>query len=120
MRKRSVEVAALLKRIDVDLIAGGPPCQPFSKAGRSLIRELVRTGKRPAHDHRRDLWQSFLEIVAWAEPRAVLMENVPDMALDRDMMILRTMVDELENLGYSVEERVVETWRYGVPQFGAG
>ena len=45
------------------------------------------------------------------------MENVPDMALDRDMMILRTMVDELELLGYSVESRVIETWRYGVPQF---
>ena len=45
------------------------------------------------------------------------MENVPDMALDREMFILRTMVHELENLGYAVEERVVDTWRYGVPQF---
>jgi DNA (cytosine-5)-methyltransferase 1 len=39
------------------------------------------------------------------------------MALDRDMLVLRTMVDELEALGYTVEERVVDTWRYGVPQF---
>ena len=45
------------------------------------------------------------------------MENVPDMALDREMFILRTMVDELETLGYAVEERVVDTSRYGVPQF---
>ena len=45
------------------------------------------------------------------------MENVPDMALDREMFILRTMVHELESLGYAVEERVVDTWRYGVPQF---
>ena len=45
------------------------------------------------------------------------MENVPDMALDREMFILRTMVHELEDLGYAVEERVVDTWRYGVPQF---
>ena len=45
------------------------------------------------------------------------MENVPDMALDREMFILRTMVHELEALGYAVEERVVDTWRYGVPQF---
>ena len=45
------------------------------------------------------------------------MWNVPDMALDREMFILRSMVDELEELGYSVEERVVDTWRYGVPQF---
>lgn len=110
-------VGGLIRDADVTLIAGGPPCQPFSKAARSMLRDLVRTGRRDAHDERRDLWQSFLRVVAIARPPAVLMENVPDMALDRDMMILRTMVDELEELGYAVEERVVETWRYGVPQF---
>jgi site-specific DNA-cytosine methylase len=111
------DVANLVRRLGVTLVAGGPPCQPFSKAGRSLIRDLVRTGRRTGHDGRRDLWQSFLRVVALSGPPAVLMENVPDMALDRDMLILRTMVDELENLGYSVEERVVDTFRYGVPQF---
>jgi DNA (cytosine-5)-methyltransferase 1 len=110
-------VADLVVDAGIDLVAGGPPCQPFSKAGRSLIRELVRSGRRVGHDHRRDLWQSFLLVVARAMPRAVVMENVPDMALDRDMLILRTMVDELEDLGYAVEERVVDTSRYGVPQF---
>ncbi len=45
------------------------------------------------------------------------MENVPDMALDREMFLLRSIVEELEQIGYSVEERVVDTWRYGVPQF---
>ena len=68
-------------------------------------------------DERRDLWQSFLEVVKRAKPPAVVMENVPDMALDREMFILRTMVHELESLGYAVEERVVDTSRYGVPQF---
>lgn len=108
-------VARLIKKLGVTLVAGGPPCQPFSAAGRSMLRELVRRGVR-GHDHRRDLWQSFLSVVAQALPPAVLMENVPEMALDRDMMILRTMVDELENLGYSVEERVLDTSSYGVPQ----
>ena len=46
----------------------------------------------------------------------MLMENVPDMALDKDMLILRTMVDELEDMGYGVEERLVATSEYGVPQ----
>ena len=45
------------------------------------------------------------------------MENVPDMALDREMFILRSIVRRLEKLGYSVQERVVDTCRYGVPQF---
>ena len=95
----------------------GRPCQPFSKAGRSKIRHRVRHGLRDPRDERRDLWRSFLEVVRLARPAAVVMENVPDMALDREMFILRTMVHELEDLGYAVEERVVDTSRYGVPQF---
>ncbi|MHB8220580.1 MAG: DNA cytosine methyltransferase [Acidimicrobiales bacterium] len=107
----------LIRRMGVTLVAGGPPCQAFSRAGRSALRDMVRQGRRPAHDLRRDLWQSFLRIVSVARPPAVIMENVPEMALDRDMWILRSIVDELEAMGYAVEERVVSTSDYGVPQF---
>jgi DNA (cytosine-5)-methyltransferase 1 len=110
-------IASLITRAGIDLVVGGPPCQPFSKAGRSMIRYQLHHGLRDPHDERRDLWRSFLEIVRLCLPPAVLMENVPDMALDKEMFILRTMVEELEQLGYSVEEKVVDTWRYGVPQF---
>lgn len=110
-------VAGLISAARVELLAGGPPCQPFSKAGRSKIRHRVRHGLRDPRDERKDLWRSFLEVVQLALPPAVVMENVPDMALDREMFILRTMVHELESLGYTVEERLVDTWRYGVPQF---
>lgn len=110
-------IASLITRARIDLVAGGPPCQPFSKAGRSMIRHRVHHGLRDPHDERRDLWRSFLEVVRLSLPSAVLMENVPDMALDKEMFILRNMVEELEQLGYSVEEKVVDTWRYGVPQF---
>ena len=111
------QIAKLVSEAGIELLAGGPPCQPFSKAGRSKIRHRVRHGLRDPRDERKDLWRSFLEIVRMALPPAVVMENVPDMALDREMFILRTMVHELEGLGYAVEERVVDTWRYGVPQF---
>jgi len=110
-------VAALVRDNNIDVLAGGPPCQPFSKAGRSGMRFLVRQGLREPHDRRRDLWRSYLEIARLSRPRVVIMENVPDMALDREMFILRSMVFELESLGYTVQERVVEAWRYGVPQF---
>ncbi|HEY3924647.1 MAG TPA: DNA (cytosine-5-)-methyltransferase [Acidothermaceae bacterium] len=110
-------VGALISENGIDVLAGGPPCQPFSKAGRSGLRYLVRAGLREPHDHRRDLWRSFLEVVRLGSPRAVIMENVPDMALDREMFILRSIVFELEQLGYTVQERVVDAWRYGVPQF---
>ncbi|WP_284236023.1 DNA cytosine methyltransferase [Mycobacterium antarcticum] len=109
-------VAKLLKRNNVNLVAGGPPCQPFSRAGRSKIRSRVLAGTADPNDERRDLWRSFLEVVQLARPEAVVMENVPDMALDREMFILRSMTEELEQIGYSVSARVIDTWRYGVPQ----
>lgn len=115
--ERVVEVASLIKDAGVELLAGGPPCQPFSRAGRSKIRHRIRNGHPDPSHERKDLWQSFLEVIKRSMPPAVVMENVPDMALDREMFILRAMVDALEHLGYSVEERVVDTSRYGVPQF---
>jgi DNA (cytosine-5)-methyltransferase 1 len=114
---RVARVAQLVKDAGVELLTGGPPCQPFSKAGRSKIRHRIVNGFSDPSEERRHLWRSFLEVVTTARPPAVLMENVPDMALDKDMFILRTMVHELESLGYAVEVRVVDTSQYGVPQF---
>lgn len=102
---------------NVDMVVGGPPCQPFSKAGRAMLKDLVRSGRRPSRDERRDLWQSFVRVVEGVRPKAVLMENVPDMALDRDMQILRTMVDLLESLSYSVSVRILNLSRFEVPQY---
>ena len=115
--ERVDRVAQLIKDADVELLVGGPPCQPFSRAGRNKIRHRILNGFTDPSEERRHLWRSFLEVVMIAQPAAVLMENVPDMALDKDMFILRTMVHELESLGYAVEERVVDTSQYRVPQF---
>ncbi len=78
-------VAHIIRHNSIEVLAGGPPCQPFSKAGRSLIRHQVRTGVRDAYDGRRDLWRSYLEVIRLSRPAAVIMENVPDIALDREM-----------------------------------
>lgn len=115
--ERVEDLAALIEELKIDVLAGGPPCQPFSKAGRSGIRYRVQQGLRDPHDQRRDLWRAYLEVVRLAKPRAVIMENVPDMALDKEMFLLRAMVEDLESMGYTVDEKVIETWRYGVPQF---
>ncbi|HUZ54195.1 MAG TPA: DNA cytosine methyltransferase [Streptosporangiaceae bacterium] len=106
----------LFKDIPVDLVAGGPPCQPFSRAGRSKIRSLVEAGARDAVDHRRELWSAFLDMALRLEPRAILMENVPDMALGDGFRVIRTMVDSLEKVGYATKVQLTDAWRFGVPQ----
>lgn len=110
------EIVALLDGVDVGLVAGGPPCQPFSRAGLSKIRSLVDQGLRDAADARRDLWRAFLELVEAIRPRAVLMENVPDMALGDGFTAIRAMVERLGEAGYEADARIVDAWRHGVPQ----
>ncbi len=110
------EVVDLICKLDVEIVAGGPPCQPFSRAGRSKIRSLVQAGIRPEHDDRRDLWQAFLEVALRTRPRAVLLENVPDMAVASDTAILRTLVSELEAEGYAVHTALLRACDHGVPQ----
>jgi len=110
------EVASLIESAGVTAIVGGPPCQPFSRAGRATIRNLVAKGIRDPNDRRRDLWQSFLEIVDRLLPPAVIIENVPDMAFDDEGIILRLIIRDLEDAGYSVTPALLDAWRYGVPQ----
>jgi DNA (cytosine-5)-methyltransferase 1 len=107
-------------RIDhVELVAGAPPCQPFSRAAASKIRSLVATGNREATDPRVDLWESFAPIVDALEPRAVLLENVPDLARWNDGSVLLGLLGALRARGYRADARILESSRYGVPQHRA-
>lgn len=101
----------------IDLLAGGPPCQPFSRAGQSKLRHLVETGARPEHDARADLWTSYVDIIKALKPRAVLMENVPDVASWNEGAVLTGVLSLLETAGYRVEPRVLAARDYGVPQY---
>jgi DNA (cytosine-5)-methyltransferase 1 len=103
----------------VDLVAGGPPCQPFSRAGSSKIRDLVRSGDRAAADPRASLWNSFMAVVAKLKPRAVLIENVPDLPSWDNGAVLIGFFEALLGLGYHVDARVLDAYRHGVPQHRA-
>jgi len=100
---------AFLKRLRqwgirrVDLVAGGVPCQPFSRAGRSKIRNLVGLGLRPRVDPRAGLWRPFMEIVKALRPRAVLLENVPDLTAWNDGAALAGICEALADLGYRAD-----------------
>jgi DNA (cytosine-5)-methyltransferase 1 len=89
----------------VDLLAGGVPCPPFSKAGKQL----------GAHDER-DLFPEALRLVQECRPRAVMLENVrglldPKFTLYRDAVLAR-----LRQLGYIGDWRLLQAADFGVPQ----
>jgi DNA (cytosine-5)-methyltransferase 1 len=100
----------------VDLVAGGVPCQPFSRAGRSKIRSLVEAQARSAMDSRVDLWRSFIRIVEVVQPRSVLLENVPDLAQWNDGAVLVGFRESLRSLGYETHARILHAYQHGVPQ----
>jgi DNA (cytosine-5)-methyltransferase 1 len=100
----------------VDVVAGGPPCQPFSRAGSSKIRSLVTEGSRVGEDSRVELWRSFMAVVDALAPRAVMLENVPDMASWDDGSILSSIMQALIDRDFVVDARVLQAERHGVPQ----
>ena len=95
---------AAIKR--TDFIIGGPPCQPFSIAGK-------RQGRR---DIRADLIGHFIRIVDELKPSAFMLENVPNLATISGGEFLNEVKAELRALGYTVDHSVVSAADYGVPQ----
>lgn len=107
-----------LNRCDeIALVAGGPPCQPFSRNIRWRKHdEEAAEQHRELNSSRRELWESFMTVVEDVRPRAFLMENVPDIALTGDQEIFRKVVSKAEAADYRVNARIVYAWQYGVPQ----
>jgi DNA (cytosine-5)-methyltransferase 1 len=90
---------------EVDLVAGCPPCQGFSKL----------TDKYRKADPRNGLVLEMARIVRELTPKLVMMENVPGLA-DRGARLLRRFKSQLEALGYTIAEDILQLADYGVPQ----
>ena len=107
------DIINALKSIPIALVASGPPCQPFSRAGINKIRSLKRN---LSDDTQRELWRVFVTVVKRVLPPAIIMENVQEMALGENAIILRQIVFALEGAGYDVYTRILPVWQFGVPQ----
>lgn len=95
-----------LRRGQLDLLAGCPPCQGFSTM-------TTLNGRRSTKDPRNDLVFQFVRFVRGLCPKAVMMENVPGLAKDTR---LEQVVSELEGMGYHCTHDVLNAADYGVPQ----
>ncbi|MCU1479797.1 MAG: hypothetical protein JWQ19_583 [Subtercola sp.] len=95
-----------LKRRQLDLMAGGPPCQGFS----------INAPKRSSEDRRNHLFKEYLRFVEEFQPRAVLIENVPGLVSFDNGGTLSAILQSLEELDYHADVQILYAPHYGVPQ----
>ncbi|MCR1955233.1 DNA cytosine methyltransferase [Clostridioides mangenotii] len=97
---------------NIDILAGGFPCQPFSIAG-------YRQGLK---DNRGDLFFHILRLIEelieeGRPPKVIFLENVKNLFTHDDKRTYSFMKEELTKLGYHVTEDVLNTSTYGnIPQ----
>jgi DNA (cytosine-5)-methyltransferase 1 len=103
----SKETQSVIKdhKRSISLIAGGPPCQGFSIAGKRLI-----------DDPRNSLYREYIEMVSFIRPMYVLIENVPMILTLGEGRIADEIVRDLQQLGYITEITTLNAADYGVPQ----
>lgn len=106
------------------MICGGPPCQPFSTAGKRL----------GINDPRGSLFMDFIRMIDYIKPRFFIMENVKgivssplkhvptDECDDNDPeqqlgTVLDVILSEFNKLGYKTVYGILDAVNYGVPQF---
>ncbi len=91
---------------DHDILCAGFPCQPFSISGK----------QKGFDDTRGTLFFDICRILNEKKPSVVFLENVKHLVHHNGGKTLQTILDKLENLGYSVSWRVLNGSDYGVPQ----
>ena len=91
---------------DHDLLCAGFPCQPFSIIG----------SQKGFSDPRGTLFFEIARIIKEKKPKAVMLENVKQLASANGGETLKTIKKTLEELGYYVEHKVLNALDFGVPQ----
>ena len=95
----------------IKLVAGGPPCQGFSMAG-----------KRNSQDGRNKLVKSYVKFIRMVQPEAIIFENVHGFTLDftskdtKNKKYSDYIINALRRAGYKSACKIINMSEYGVPQ----
>lgn len=95
----------------VDMVAGGPPCQGFSTAGR-----------RKENDQRNKLIGTYIKFIRIIQPKIIFFENVRGFTLEfkrnksKGKAYSEYVVNALKRAGYRVQGQMVDFSQYGIPQ----
>lgn len=93
-------------RKSIDLICGGFPCQDLSVSG----KRAGLAGKRSG------LWFEFARAIDEIEPRWVVIENVPGLLSSNGGKDIQIIIDNLTQMGYTVDIDIKDSQEFGVPQ----
>lgn len=96
-----------IRRGDLTVIFGGPPCQGFSESNRR-----TRTLENP----RNHLYRQFFRYVESLEPHWFVLENVAGLKTLADGAVLEAIIERADELGYAAEWRELNAADFGVPQ----
>lgn len=94
----------------IECVIGGPPCQPFSAAGR-------RSGGVPGmQDERGKLFESYCHVLEILRPRVFLFENVYGLKGANDGTAWNEINKSFSDLGYTIKAEILDAADYGVAQ----
>ena len=93
------------------ILVGGPPCQPFSKAGYWITNE-----KRKAVDDERNMVGEYLRIIEEIRPDGFLLENVESILHPTNKAAVEYMEEKITRMGYHFVRILANALEYGIPQ----
>jgi DNA (cytosine-5)-methyltransferase 1 len=94
-----------LKKFELDILDGSPPCQGFSTAG-----------KRNFNDNRNQLFIEYCRLLEGLQPKIFIMENVAGLIKGNMKFIFSEIISSLKNCGYNVKAKLMNCKFYDVPQ----
>lgn len=105
--------ADILKRENPEklVIVGGPPCQPFSKAGYWVTNEKRDSSKDP-----RNLIVPYFNIISDIRPDGFVLENVESIMHPTNREAVETIFENMDRLGYKYSVLKLNAAEYGIPQ----
>lgn len=93
------------RKLNLDVLIGGPPCQGFSLAG-----------PRDKEDKRNLLYRAMIEVAKQLKPKAFILENVPGLIQLHNGIGAKRIISDFSELGYSVSAKILYAPDYGIPQ----
>ena len=94
-----------IKKGELDVLDGSPPCQGFSTAGKRVIL-----------DERNDLFKEFIRLINELQPKVFVMENVSGMMKGKMKGCFNQILKELKTTDYNVKCKLMNAMWYDVPQ----